>query len=417
MTFEYGIRSINDLVDGMLTVSSLPEIALEHRPLFPDGAAGMASASEDRRQNVSYSFGPTIVEPGIAERWREFEAHYRAQKRINKFWMATIHDAIVEPRLLSVLSNGFFVRESMRPITDLPKLFPDIDGEDIKRLVGSPSERFTSGVGFAPTSTVDEAFLLGSGLYNNYYNWTMRYASRVRIFKSLPRRVKLLSPRLKKEYVRGTLELHDVGRKRIVPVKEPIRVRTLHLCSPSSIGRHELSPQLISGLRNPPIPAGGKAGSAKRLFIPRLNVKSRRVVNEGEVMDALSRLGFISFDSAQHSVTEQAQAFHAAEIIVGAHGAGFANMVYARPGATAVEIIPEGYDQGVTSYRSLADHFGLRYVPLFAREVVANPNRCNSDVLIDVAELVRTVLSFAEAKSAVPSSLHLAADKASPHHA
>ncbi|WP_428658655.1 glycosyltransferase family 61 protein [Reyranella sp.] len=401
MTFKYGIRSISDFAGGELTVSHLPEIAAEHRPFFHGWSRPMARFTRDHRQKVAYRFGPTITEPGIAERWQDFEARYRSQKRLDTFWMAAIHDVVVEPRLLTVLSDGLFVQENIRPATDFPKLFPGIDDHDIKRVVDSPNERFDSGIAFTPTVTVDEAFLLGSGIFRNYYNWTVRYASRLRIFKSLPKHVKLLTPPLKR-HILGSLALHNVNRRRVVPVKKPVFVRTLHLCAPSSVGRHELSPQLVLGLRRPSLPKGGEAPTAKRLFIPRVNVKVRRVVNEAEVIGALSKLGFTVFDCAQHSVAEQARAFHAAEMIVGTHGAGFANIVYSRPGTTVVEIIPEGYDQGVTSYRSLADHFRLKYIPRFAQEIVPDPtgNRCNSDVRIDVAELVKTVVHLAKARAA-----------------
>ncbi len=321
MTFKYGVRSIGDLVPGELTVSHFPEIAAEHRPFLRGWSPPMARVARDRRQKVSYRFGPTITEPGIAERWQDFEARYRSQKRLDKFWMAAIHDVIVEPRLLTVQSDGLFVHENVRPATDFPKLFPGIDNNDIKRVVDSPNERFDSEIAFTPTVTVDEAFLLGSGIYRNYYNWTVRYASRLRIFKSLPKHVKLLIPPLK-PHIRGSLALHNINHRRVVSVKKPVFVRTLHLCSPSSIGRHELSPQLLLGLRRPPLPKGGEAPTAKRLFIPRVGVKVRRVVNEAEVIDALSKLGFTVFDCAQHSVAEQARAFHAAEMIVGTHGAG-----------------------------------------------------------------------------------------------
>jgi len=404
MTFKYGIRSINDIVGGELTVSHLPDIATEHRSFFQGASAAMADAARDRRQEVTYQFGPTITEPGIAERWQGYESTYRSRKRINDFWVATIHDAIVEPQMLSVLSNGFFVKDNIRPSSDLPKVLPDNNEQDIRRVIASNEERLSSSVGFTPTLDVDEAFLLGSGVYKNYYNWTLRYASRLPIFNSFPKDMKLLTPSLKGStpYVRGTMALHNVKRRDIVPVNEPVLVRTLHICAPSCIGRHELSPQLVLGLGNPPLADGDDTTNAKRIFIPRVNVKSRRVVNEANVIDTLSKLGFANFDCAQHPVAKQAQAFHAAEMIVGTHGAGFANIVYSRPGTTVVEIIPEGYDQGVTSYRSLADHFGLKYIPLFAKEVVPNPkgNRCNSDVLIDVEELVQTVRGLAEGSSA-----------------
>ena len=348
---------------------------------------------------MRYRLGRTITEPGIAERWQEYEAQYRAQMRLDSFWMATLHDVVVEPKLLMALVDGYFIQELIRPATDLPKLFPGISLHDIKRIAGSRDEKYATTIGFAPSHTVDEAFLLGSGLYKNYYNWTVRFASQLRMFESFPRDVKLLTPSLK-PHIRGSLALHRIRRGRVVPVTKPVLVRTLHLCSPPLVGRYKLSPQLALGFRKlRPLKDDGIA-RATRLFIPRVNVKLRRVVNEPEVIDVLSGLGFVTMDCAQHSIEQQARAFHGADIIVGTHGAGLANIVYAKRGTTVVEIVPEGYDQGVTSYRSLADHFRLRYVPLFAQEVAPhkNGNRCNSDVRINVRELKRTVLRLIAAK-------------------
>jgi capsular polysaccharide biosynthesis protein len=102
-------------------------------------------------------------------------------------------------------------------------------------------------------------------------------------------------------------------------------------------------------------------------------------------------MGFEVFDNAENSVREQARAFRDASIIVSPHGAGLANIVYCDPGTPIVEVVPEGYDQGVTSYRSLADLFDLRYTQLFAREAAPDRkgNRCNADIEIDVAELTQ----------------------------
>jgi capsular polysaccharide biosynthesis protein len=119
----------------------------------------------------------------------------------------------------------------------------------------------------------------------------------------------------------------------------------------------------------------------------------RRVVNEAAVEAALADLGFEVFDNAAYSVCDQARAFRDAEIVVAPHGAGLANIVYCDPGTPVIELVPEGYDQGVTSYRSLSDLFGLPYTQLFAREAAPDRkgNRCNADIELDVDELVRTV--------------------------
>ncbi len=111
--------------------------------------------------------------------------------------------------------------------------------------------------------------------------------------------------------------------------------------------------------------ASVRPGAAeRRLHIPSRNVHMRRVVNEA----ALMAVGFEVFDHAEHSVRDQAHAFRDAEIVV----------------------VPEGYDQGVTSHRSLPDLFGPPRTQLFAREAAPDRkgNRCNVDIKLDVAELV-----------------------------
>lgn len=392
---EYDVRSITDIADETPAVSYFPNLAEEHRRFLRGWSRTVA---RDYRQRVSYVFGSTITEPDIARRWQEFEARYREQKRIDRFWMATIENGVVEPTRLCVMSNNTVVRETVRPIPDLGKVFPDVSDQDIRRAVKSPADKFSTNVNLGTNHVVEEGFLLGSGIFKNYYNWTMRYASRLRIFADLPRHLKLITPPLRKSHVGGSLAFHNIRRGRTVQVGQPVLVRKLHICSPSILGRHELSPQLVLGLGRHPLLKREEGVRGRKLFIPRVNVKIRRVLNEGSAIDALARQGFEAFDCAQHSVQEQALAFHSADVIVGVHGAGFANIAYARMGATVIEIIPEGFDAGVTSYRSLADHFKLKYVPLFAREVVAaaNGNRCNSDVEIDVAELQRVVENIAD---------------------
>ena len=61
-----------------------------------------------------------------------------------------------------------------------------------------------------------------------------------------------------------------------------------------------------------------------------------------------------------------------------------------------VEIVPKGYDQGVTSYRSLSDLFELSYTQLLAREVGLDGkgNRCNSDIEVDIGKLINIIKDF-----------------------
>jgi capsular polysaccharide biosynthesis protein len=162
------------------------------------------------------------------------------------------------------------------------------------------------------------------------------------------------------------------------------------VAAPSALGRYELSPLITTTLREHPAVTALPRTGRRRLYIPRRNVRMRRVVNEAAVEEALTALGFEVFDNAAHSVRDQAAAFRDAEIVVAPHGAGLSNIVFCDAGTPVIEIVPEGYDQGVTSYRSLSDLFGLRYAQLFAREAAPDRkgNRCNADIELDLEELV-----------------------------
>ncbi len=60
--------------------------------------------------------------------------------------------------------------------------------------------------------------------------------------------------------------------------------------------------------------------------------------------------------------------FGEAEIIVAAHGAGLTNLLFARPGATVLELFPE--DCVKSSYLWLATRMGLNY-----RAVLGEPGQ------------------------------------------
>jgi capsular polysaccharide biosynthesis protein len=76
----------------------------------------------------------------------------------------------------------------------------------------------------------------------------------------------------------------------------------------------------------------------------------------------LAALGFESVLTERLSVHEQVEMFSQASVLVAPHGAGLANMVFARPGLTVLEIQPEGQDfSGAALYRFLAAACGHSY--------------------------------------------------------
>ena len=93
----------------------------------------------------------------------------------------------------------------------------------------------------------------------------------------------------------------------------------------------------------------------RKLYIPRL---SRRVVfNEKDLLGLLD--GFEIFDPGQHSFTKQIKMFSEAEMIVGAHGAGLTNLLFAPEGCRVLELF--SYRGGSPTYFCLANALNHDY--------------------------------------------------------
>ena len=101
-------------------------------------------------------------------------------------------------------------------------------------------------------------------------------------------------------------------------------------------------------------PRGGEL-----LFVSQCVAKQRRLLNHAELEEIAAARGFQAFEAHADNHEEQVRRFGEAEIIVAAHGAGLTNLIFARPGATVLELFPE--DGVKSSYLWLATRMGLNY--------------------------------------------------------
>ena len=71
-------------------------------------------------------------------------------------------------------------------------------------------------------------------------------------------------------------------------------------------------------------------------------VSYRYVLNEPEVIEVLKRFGFEIISMDGKGLTEEIQIFSQAKIIVGPTGAALTNLLFADPGSTVIELLPNG---------------------------------------------------------------------------
>ncbi len=102
----------------------------------------------------------------------------------------------------------------------------------------------------------------------------------------------------------------------------------------------------------------------KRIAISRVSSLTRRWTNEEECMQLLSSQGFQSVILENMNLIEQVNVFRNADIILGPHGAGFTNLIFASPTTKILEIRSEkqgGPYSSATCYEELSKIIGLEH--------------------------------------------------------
>ena len=143
--------------------------------------------------------------------------------------------------------------------------------------------------------------------------------------------------------------------------------------------RDELFPKL----------AHEKSEFGKRLYVSRNDAAWRHVLNEEIVLAELASLGFEKLTPGQLSVQDQLTAFAGADIIVGTHGSGLANIVFCKPGTILVELFSNSYyDDG--PYR-VSQAVGLDYYYVRERVPHASGMPVGTSYEVDPTDVLNTV--------------------------
>lgn len=162
------------------------------------------------------------------------------------------------------------------------------------------------------------------------------------------------------------------------------------VCTSYPGGRRTVLPPTINYLRR--LNAPSASGGGKRIFVRRI-ARTRHLRNEHELLPLLLARNFEIIDPQTHPDVEGA--FHGAEYVVGAHGASLANLVFCRPGAKVLELVPS--DQAFPFFFTIAVHGGLGYDCVIGRSDHETPNppgqtwNSPSDFTVD-ARMLETAL-------------------------
>ena len=140
----------------------------------------------------------------------------------------------------------------------------------------------------------------------------------------------------------------------------------------------------------------------RKIFISRAGATRRRLRAENEICDRLRRHGFEVIAMEKLTLQGQIKVISEAHAIVSSHGAGLANLAWARPGAKVVELFAPEYMN--VCYWNVANMLSLNYAyaagePTIEKDLpyraILDMERLEADIIIkDLTFLCDRILNF-----------------------
>jgi hypothetical protein len=216
------------------------------------------------------------------------------------------------------------------------------------------------------------SLLTGGGGPTNYFHWLYDVLPRAHVLGQaglLDDGVTVLVPEVRHRFQWETLEHLGVVPDRCVSIAGPVSIHAEEIVAITGPRNH--------GFVEPWVPAFLResfvtpvSSTRRRIYINRQDATLRTIVNEPALEAALATIDVASVSLSDLGVTQQAELFASADLIVAPHGAGLANLAFCRPGTRIIELVGEGLSWPV--YAELARDIGLQYTAVEGLRIAAS---------------------------------------------
>ena len=248
------------------------------------------------------------------------------------------------------------------------------------------------------------SLLTGGGGNDNYWHWLFDVLPRLALCQEIINLEKInyfLLPNNKKKFQKETLDILKINESKQISSENYRHI----LCDKLFVTSHPVAksndvtkevqniPLWISQWLKSTFMKGNGKKFAKKIYIDRSdstsNVKHLRTIkNEDEVKNYLSEIGFENVRLGEYSFEDQISIFENAEIIVGLHGAGFANIVFSKPNVKIIELKKRSH-QG-KEIENLAKSNNLSYKYLKFDSLDTHENQFGH-INVSINELKKTI--------------------------
>jgi capsular polysaccharide biosynthesis protein len=187
-----------------------------------------------------------------------------------------------------------------------------------------------------------------------------------------------LIPEKPKDYHIEALGALGIEQSRLVEHSAEVETKMENLWFASPLGHSEwaaTAPEIASKLRERFRKyADSNSVGERKIYISRQKARQRRLVNENELIPIIKEQGFEMVFAEDLNFREQAKIFGQASCILGVHGAGLTNMIFANSGCEVLEIQLDDPSCSRSHYWMMASILGHKYNCVVG-EAIENPSK------------------------------------------
>ncbi|MDB2474321.1 glycosyltransferase family 61 protein [bacterium] len=246
--------------------------------------------------------------------------------------------------------------------------------------------------------------LTGGAGNNNYWHWMYDALPRIGLVENkykLKNFSKILVPDKSYKFQIETLKLLGIVNKSISS-KYNKHIYSKHIIATNHPWQHSNSahkdignvPKWISlWLKKKFLKFKSDKKFYKKIYIDRSDSKfsrlnQRQIVNEDEIKKILIKKKFKIVTLSKFSFIDQIAIFNSAKIIIGNHGAGFANLVFCKKNAKIIEFIDKNTSKPI---KKISKDLNLKYFSLLGKRIGKNKYNQNNNLEIPINKLIKII--------------------------
>tara|TARA_B100000579_G_scaffold423827_1_gene427420 strand:- start:521 stop:1588 length:1068 start_codon:yes stop_codon:yes gene_type:complete len=243
--------------------------------------------------------------------------------------------------------------------------------------------------------------LTGGAGNNNYWHWMYDVLPRIGIVESkfaLKKFKFIFVPNKEYLYQIDTLKIlgilkKSVSSKKFKHIYSNKILATNHPWQYSKSAHKDISviPKWISlWIRNKFLKFKSKKKFYDKIYIDRsdskFNINNKRIIlNEKEIRENLLKKKFKIIRLSEYNFKDQIAIFNNAKIIVGNHGAGFANLVFCKKNTKVIEFIDKNTSKPI---KKISKDLGLNYFSILGKRINSDTGDQNNNLHISTKKLI-----------------------------